>query len=173
MSKNFAVRFSYAVFELQNGHVERGLAELFDIYKNKEDMDVNLRAEVVYALGIGLLEYGDPSNALKVLNEYRDQEGYGSKTFQKIRVTVEISYAYIELGDFESAFIESQKAIDMMLETGEMNQIAYFSKGIAELGLKKLNDSEKDLKQALSIACENGDIVTAACACEHIGRTAF
>jgi len=75
MSKNFAVRFSYAIFELQNGHVERGLAELFDIYKNKEDMDVDLRAEVVYALGIGLLDYGDPSNALKVLNEYRDQEG--------------------------------------------------------------------------------------------------
>lgn len=173
MSQNFAVRFYSAVLELRNGHVERGLLELLELYNTKENMDTNLQAEVIYSLGVGLSMSGNPLEALKILNDYRDKEGYGSVLFNKVQVTVEISSAYIKLGDFKSALVEAQKAIDLMLEMGITDPVAYLTKGIAEAALKELNKSEKDLKQALSVACEKGDIITAACACEHIGRTAL
>lgn len=173
MNNDYAVRWRSATLELNNGNMKRGLIALSDLYRIKDAMDIKLRAEVAYSYGVALLMSGNFAEALKVLEEYRNTAGYGSDRFNAIDVTIEISYIYTAMHNFEPGLLEAQKAIDMQAESGLTGHLAFFNKGLAEIGLKRYDDAEKDLKNVLSISCEKHNLMSVGIACEHLGRIAF
>jgi len=173
MTKNYSARWYAAVQELDNGHIERGLLSLSELYKVKNELDIDLRADVAYSYCVALSKLGNFEEALKVIEEYRDAVGYGSSRFNAIDVAIEISSIYTSMDHFDLGCLEAQKAIELLAELGLTDHIAFMNKGRAEIGLKLYDDAERDLKIALSITCERHKMRAIGIICEYLGRVAL
>ncbi|RCV66110.1 Tetratricopeptide (TPR) repeat, partial [Methanophagales archaeon] len=171
--QNYSGRWQMAINALQNGQTTLGLSELKKLYDLRNKLNSHLRGDVIYSYAVALSIAGFPDKAVVILKKFRKAKGERSPRYDPTSVAVELSGAYLVMGQYELARTEANLALELAAKRNISPLIAYINKGIAERELANLDDADSNFLTALKIACKQNDFLNAAIAAEHLSRTAL